>query len=491
MFFFLRYGRKQTKVVKQLSKSKIGLCDKLDEINVQVSRLLSFKAPCFHSLYDETKNMKRTICSCILGLALVRAFLIVPKSHPYSRPDGRLFASNDKVTIHYSLNFDRHLVSIVDRDENNVNKGKQLRLESFLWLEDAKQTYPNATLAPLSCAAAEFIMNQDPNVIQNSTIVAGCGDKTILSYEFTTTDSQEPSLLQDFLKSTSQWKSTNKKYKSVINSLEAKLGSTFYGHFPPADQLWIQERILFFLAPQPPSDYINQNYKNEPRRSFASDDARDWACALWDGYGVGLTESQTVTAILALRHILALYPNDSSDGKPNAGYFYNRLKLTFDQVEKTRVRLGSKLKGADPADLMTFAYLHSLGVSWDQCQIILEALSLSLVACEVEPSWDLNRPVRAQLLPNELQYLRMRLHLSPAEILGMLKVHSRLSYYPIQMLKLHMDTLQSELGLSSKELRQLVVKAPSVLGLSTKKLEEKVSFFSDTSKYQSTDYFLL
>ena len=166
----------------------------------------------------------------------------------------------------------------------------------------------------------------------------------------------------------------------------------------------------------------------------------------------------------------------------------------MDMVGEAQAELGRLVGGSDPADLRTFAYLHKLDVSWDQCRIILEALTLSLASCETEPNWEFHninrlrlRPtaaavIRTNLLPNELHFLRMRLHLSPGEIHAMMKIHPRLSYYPMAMLKRHLNGLQRKLDLSSQELKILIIKYPSVIGYRTEKVEERINFLSKQGK---------
>jgi hypothetical protein len=295
--------------------------------------------------------------------------------------------------------------------------------------------------------------------MKSAPMIAGGGLEEDLAYNLTF----EPTPSYFSMSKINQ--ETLQKYENVIDSLDSKLAASFFNHFPKADHAWIQERILFFLAPQP--------------KSFAQKDWGRTFCV--DGKGVGLTESQTVTAILALRHLLQLYPYDSSSGKPTLPFFYQQLKVNFDVMDQARVELAYWTSGACSADLMTFAFLNSLLVSWDQCRILLETLSTSVVSCELEPSWELSslsRPVRTQLDEASLHYLRMRLCLSPSEIFEMMKTHSRLSCYSMENLKFHMDALQSMLSLSSRDLRALVVKAPSILGTSVQKLDQRMLFLS-------------
>eukprot|EP00980_Cylindrotheca_fusiformis_P002077 scaffold463_cov92-Cylindrotheca_fusiformis.AAC.6 len=402
-----------------------------------------------------------------------------------------LWAKNATATnIHYSANFHRHVVC-----------EKQAVKESFLWLDEAIASYPNARFSPLQTSASLKIHDTNAegwkaastrtrsrevvellddqvlrklqsvkavasdlgvsvvkiyDVIRNERVfrgksyayasiaatnvsftplIVGGGLEEDVAYNLTTLPSSS------YFSISSIDEGTLRKYKSVIETLDSKLPSPFFSYFPEADHIWIQERIFFLLAPQ------SNSFEQE-----------DWVRAFHvDGKGVGMTETQAVTAILALRHLLQLYPNDSSSGKPSLPYFHRQLKITLDMMDEARV-------------------------SWDQCRIILESLSFSLISCELETGWEFmtaSTPVRSQLNEESLHYLRMRLCLSPDDIIGMLKSHSRLSSYSRENLKLHIDALQSMLHLSSRDLSRLVRKAPSILGVSILKLDQRISFLSD------------
>jgi hypothetical protein len=435
---------------------------------------------------------------------------------------------NDNFVIQYSPNFHRHVV--MDEKKGSVQ-------ESFLWLDEAKTKYPRAKMACICTSKAKFgsddvdynhdthtspsrkklavvelttedeIVRTFPSVRMaaadvNTTernmynyihtdriykgkrymyemdledririankrpapIIAGGGLEEASAFNLTTDPNE-----WTYLAASNASLETLKKYRNVIGNLNSMLSlgsSSFFDHFPKSDHGWIQERILFFLSP-PPESY----------------DQEDWVRAFCvEGYGVGMTESQTVTAILALRHLLQLYPHDSSSGKPSLPYFYQQLKVTFPMVDKTRAELGQWISGSCAADLMTFAFLHSIDVSWDQCKIISQALSNSIICTELEPNLKLRHIKQKQLDEEALHYLRMRLHLSPAELLDMLRTHSRLSFYSKDFIKLHLDAIQSKLDLPSSELRSLVFRSPSVLGISIEKLDQRVLFLAEEGK---------
>jgi hypothetical protein len=349
--------------------------------------------------------------------------------------------SKPKKSIYYSPNFHRHVVC---EEKGNTSRV----LESFLWLDEAKSRYPKANVAALTSSTSSVM-----------PMVAGGGLKEDNAYNLTTNSRMFYSTF------TSISTETQQKHRTVIGNLESRLGSPFLDYFPESDHHWVRERILFLLAPSPKTG-----------------SQVDWPRAFCDGYGAGFSESQATTAILCLRHLMSMHPLDSSSKKPPFVFFYQQLKVQFNSSRQARVELDHWLTGACPTDASTFAFLNSLDVSWDQCRILLGAFSSSLLSFDLDPSYQFSRPVRRVLSEDSIHYLRMRLQLSPPEVFAMIKTHSRLSTYSAKTLKSHLDALQSKLCLKSEELRQIVVRTPSVLGVSVSKLDQRVTFLSSEGK---------
>jgi hypothetical protein len=374
----------------------------------------------------------------LFGAAIaVKAFL--PRQY---HPNHFALFSKSKNCIYYSPNFHRHVVCESQGNTSGI-------VESFIWLDEAKWKYPKAPLLATASSAM--------------SLVAGGGLEEDHAYNGTRGANQLCSKLSPSQSS----ESTMQKCESVVGSLSSKLGSPFFSYFPESDHHWVRERILFLLSPSPESP-------SQP----------DWPQTFSGGYGAGLSQTQAISAILALRHLLSIHPPDASSKKPPLLFFYQQLGIQFDMISEVREELGHWLFGACPADVATFSYLKSLNISWDQCRILLGAFSSSLISCELDPGWELagSGPVRGVLSEESLTYLRMRLQLSPSEVFAMIKTHSRLSSYSATTLKSHLDAIQSKLCLSSEDLRRVVFRTPSVLGVSVGKLDQRIAFLSSKGK---------
>lgn len=383
-------------------------------------------------------RMLRCWCCAILTMVpfAVKAFLPLQRKGDtfltlHSKPD--LF-------LYYSPNFHRHVVC--------ERRGKSSRVvESFLWLDEAERQYPRAKVVPLQNYSASVPL-----------LLMGCGLDGDSAYNLTQQSTKDTPPI-----SMPRSREVNQRYRMVIEGLESKLRSPFFDFFPESQHRWVEERIVFLLSPL-------------PKKTSQT----DWPRAFCSGYGAGLSEAQATTAILALRHLLMLHPIDANTNKPPLPFFLQQLNVQLSSVDQARVELDSWLTGGSPMDAFTFAFLNTLDITWDQCRAILGAFSSSLVSCDLQPSWDLieSGPVRQSLSENAINYLRMRLQLSPPEVVAMIKTHSRLSTYSAKMLKLHLDALQSNLHLTSEELRRIAVRSPPMLGISTSKIERNIAFFS-------------
>ena len=126
-----------------------------------------------------------------------------------------------------------------------------------------------------------------------------------------------------------------------------------------------------------------------------------------EGHGAGLSLHQATEAIRAIPQLLSIYHEDSR--KPSMLYFYKQLNLSSKFIEEGQSELAPMLNGCDGSDLLSFAYLNSLGVDWDQIRLLLHAFP-SLTHYDSEPGWEMlgHGPVRSELDGRMLMYLRKR-----------------------------------------------------------------------------------
>ena len=355
--------------------------------------------------------------------------------------------------IYYSQNFHRHV--FISRERS---------FESFLWFDQAREIHPNATLlpfptsdpaGPVYIAGTGFGTNENPYKLVNSTLPIGATVERSILYG----------------------------YKQVIEKLHNEtvqaFGFSYLDQFPPQDQPWIRERVLFLLSP-----------KHEQELSFDNSNGQgdldiDWPKEFSKGYGAGFTVEQTIKTIQALPHFLSIHPKQTGHRKKSLLFFYQSLQISIELMREAQAELEFWLAGAEKEDLATFAYLRTLGISWEQCRIVLSAFSTSIVSCDIIPRVEFYRPgspVRSHLNEESLLYLRMKLHLSPSEIFAFLCSHSRLSFYTPSMIRSHLEILQETTSISMQDLRRLILRSPAILGSAPDKVAERVEFLVEEGK---------
>jgi len=190
--------------------------------------------------------------------------------------------------------------------------------------------------------------------------------------------------------------------------------------------------------------------------------------------------------------LMALYYEDTR--KPSVGYMYTQMqqRLPPQLSDEVQMQLGQFLEGADFSDVLTLGYLHSLGISWKKLRLLLSAFPL-WTTNNLDPGWEILQrgPVRSVLKRHSLDYLRQRLQIRPSEVYKMLKTHTRLSTYDAATKILPtLDKLQRSLDLQSSELKQLILRMPSVIGIGTSakkdtssSFDQRIEFFQNEGKY--------
>lgn len=269
---------------------------------------------------------------------------------------------------------------------------------------------------------------------------------------------------------------------------------------------WIQERINLFLAPLPPPGFrsspenqiapessINNGggpRQRRRRRSSSHDDQdpqnMDWAMAYYqNGYGLGCTVEQATAAVVVLPQLLALNSLDASFGMVSVLYFYQQVP--FHIMEQVRLELQDDLVGASPCNVAMMAWLHHVA-HWSipSCRALLHACSMIVLQCDIEPSWDVyENPkalVRRQLLGHVFEYLRHSLQLTPRHIKAMIKTHSRISTYSLTKVQSILAFLKQQYGFQSADLQTIILRLPSVLGMSIESAERHMNFFYHDGK---------
>ena len=103
----------------------------------------------------------------------------------------------------------------------------------------------------------------------------------------------------------------------------------------------------------------------------------------------------------------------------------------------------------------------------------------------LETGWEIlaRGPVRSKLQRSTLDYLRRRLQIGPSDVYRLLKTHTRLSTYNARNKILPtLDMLQRKLNLKSAELRKLILRMPSLVGMGSAAFEDRLDFFTNEGK---------
>jgi len=233
----------------------------------------------------------------------------------------------------------------------------------------------------------------------------------------------------------------------------------------------VEDRIRFMTLPV--HEQIRKDH-TQPRASVKKN--VDYYTMMRKGYGAGLTIEQATQAIRAVPQLLSMYHEDSK--KPSMLYFYNELGVSHQLLELTRLELGSRLSGCDSSDVYAFAYLNSIGVDWVNIRILIDAIPL-VTFCDKEPGWEVlekSSPVRSELHVGMLNFLRKRLQIDTSDLHAMIKVHSRITSYKVASNLLPtLNAIQDRLFLSSRDLQRIVLRMPSITGMSVESTNDKIS----------------
>ena len=465
--------------------------------------------------------------------------------------------------IQFSRIFQRHVVCKRHDDDDINNSSKQVDevIQSFLFLDDAINSYPSAqVLAPLDLPfpppSCSLVYNTDENSTDTTTsnqyslisrgryidsnieeeecetTISGMGLYTLCELEYNDKDDgvildemktdQANAALQKLLELVRSDSSLMmiprhffrldvrrfaqrgltadkivQNYARVVDllsrrreeedgvglAMDTKEVAFVMSNFPQlclysCDEL---EGLISFLL-QPLPDNIPSFAMLADRGSDGS--IVDWPVLAGQGYGVELTIDQATKAITTMPELLALYFEDSK--KPSLNYLQQMQVSVPAELE---VYSEMNLEGTDPSDAFCFAYLHSLGIEWSQLRILQSSLPL-WTTNNIEPDWVMlgKGPVRSTLKRPALDFLRLRLQISPSDVYRLLKTHTRLSSYDLcDNIMPKCDMLQSKLQLSSVELRKLILRMPSLIGVSSSAFNDRLDFFTNKADMSIED----
>eukprot|EP00804_Cyclotella_cryptica_P011497 CCRYP_017072-RB/>CCRYP_017072-RB protein AED:0.33 eAED:0.33 QI:172/1/1/1/0.5/0.57/7/818/1145 len=234
--------------------------------------------------------------------------------------------------------------------------------------------------------------------------------------------------------------------------------------------------IDFLVSPLPQQEFVSVVMVAE---KGIGGESVDWPRLWWKGFGAGLTVSQAAASLRVMPELLAMYYEDSS--KPSILYMHQQMRLSVSPtlIDETNTNLGHLIEGTPPSDAYFFAYMSSLGVSWGQLRILISALKL-WCNCNLDPTWEIMQrgPVRSMFRSSAMDYLRQRLQVKPSDLHRMIKTHSRLTGYDACFkMKPTLNKLQSTFGLTGSEMRKIVLRMPSLLGMGIQSIEDKLKFF--------------
>lgn len=408
-------------------------------------------------------------------------------------------------TITYSPNFNRHLVSCEFKEGSGAS-GKKTAVRSFLWLDEALRVYPNATLETMDLPPPFPSTQEQPTAAKLllSRIVAGAGvNESSVYYDDgrTSRDLKPGSLALKNNGGSYLYRFLAKLYSAEPSVSPAEIHRGVMDRFPRIafyDAALVHERLFFLLSPLPPRDILDKviRTKNQPtkRSKLPVDVAGNATAAFCDdfhllfhknGYGAGLSKFQLAQALQSLpQYWLPIYLGDAlaSTRKPQdvLPYIFYDFSSNPDAFRDATKDLDHLLTGTAWADVASLAHAKSsLKLTSDQCRMLLYAFP-TLRTSDTEPNWELFQrgPVRPMLMEESLVYLRIRLQLDPVQITCLIKTHTRLSSYTVNgSLKPILDALQSKLELQSKELQQVILRMPSLLGMSRSALDARITFF--------------
>lgn len=394
----------------------------------------------------QPRARRRRLSLACLGIVLVSV-------SPLSTRNGQRASSSlsstkktldeaNTLCIHYSYSFQRHLVYTNDKI-----------VASYEFLDDARAAHPTAIVGPLQGPVAGAGL-EEPTApdddVQDSLIESICDaldDNTARVLRASVPVSRWAGLTPEIVRF---------RYQQLDSLLQTKLqlspgssAASITNNFPHVllyDPRQVEERLDFLLAPLDRDSSVD-----------------DWPLLASKGYGAGWTVAQLRQALQSVPHVvLAMYLEDAAAMKPSLFYFLSVLRVSYPTIDQVRLQLDQWIGG----DIYTFAYLHEIGIGWPQLSVTLQAFPC-LCFADTEPTWEMLGHVRTVLKEDALHYLQRRLQVRPSTVQAMIKTHAQLSTYSIEgKIEPTLNALQSKVGFSSSELRKVILRMPSLVGMS-------------------------
>lgn len=404
-------------------------------------------------------------------------------------------------TLEYSPNFHRHVVRF--RDNGTI-------VQSFMWLDEALQTYPAITLLPLDTSMGSYVRGHRNDDKAKAIVVAGGG-----LHESTAYPPSQSVLLDDGFMTNRQ--EVTEIFESHLMWFPAQVERLMeqwplLQSYPPG---LLRERLQFLLAPMS----LNSTFLDQAN---ITDDI-DWPYLLYhDGCGAGMSVAQVSHALQVLPEPLLLRldssifysTNDSIELRMSGQETTGKEALTssgqtistaaamarlYEQtpplvLQMTMNVLHLWVTGVTHLDIVSLAYLHWRGWEWQACRILLHAFRSSLTS-SAEPSGVRRNAQQASgrsvksigrfAVSSSIQqasqaYLQARLQIRPWHLHALINTHSRLSTYSPSKVKSNLDYLQRRLHLQSAHVQAIVLIMPSLLGSSVDALETRIQFWTRT-----------
>ncbi|KAL3798166.1 hypothetical protein HJC23_005727 [Cyclotella cryptica] len=238
--------------------------------------------------------------------------------------------------------------------------------------------------------------------------------------------------------------------------------------------------IDFLVSPLPQQEFVSVVMVAE---KGIGGESVDWPRLWWKGFGAGLTVSQAAASLRVMPELLAMYYEDSS--KPSILYMHQQMRLYVSPalIDETNTNLGHLLEGTPPCGVI--ATLTRLG---KLCSAVQSE------ACSEVARWIIfDKGCRYVDLLLLSFYVRFYSHIKsfnfgpkyvvmqkvkPSDLHRMIKTHSRLTGYDACFkIKPTLNKLQSSFDLTGSEMRKIVLRMPSLLGMGIQSIEDKVKFF--------------